>query len=517
MSPSEYWPLLEPDLARPLPAAFKQALEAGESLPLPPLILDSPNGARAVQGFLREWHPLSGTLFPIEHLGDGIFACLHLGAADGEPPVLSWDVAADLAEQPCAVLAKDWETYARLRAAGDFAPYAEHRAQALRREVVAPTELEAALRSFEESADRFAQGYERKHGRAFAHDADNVKVKDRDWKPERFAVHDHLLGVMAYRFNPHRNTVDVTGFATRDHTNYARGSATAGLLLGLLCEWATRGADSIRFLSHMPRDRSPYPRLAPLPYEIALFARLHGAGIGFQDEEIGTKPAARLLLALTPFPAAIRRTLADRAGQSVGACLNVHRQVWSPTEAALLLLNCPRTEALFRGEAEVGEQLGFSILSDHAHAARLCGCATAALEAAAEASAAPGPWIEFPQAGKASLYCVACRTTLASEWRLAADPDGRRITIDAGQQLVVVGLPFADRLAGAAAQGALERLRYGLEAQYPHAQWLGLVPNRTVLPATRPQGITLVEAETELPQLDADLLERLRQSRSIRT
>jgi hypothetical protein len=168
-------------------------------------------------------------------------------------------------------------------------------------------------------------------------------------------------------------------------------------------------------------------------------------------------------------------------------------------------------------KAKANGVLGFSILSDHAHAARLCGFAVAALEAAAEASAAPGPWIELPQAGKASLYCVACRTTLASEWRLAADPDGKLATIDAGQQLVIVGLPFADRLAGAAAQGALERLRYDLESQYPHAQWLGLVPNRAVLPATRSQGITLVEAETELPQLDADLLVRLQRSRSIRT
>lgn len=502
------------NLPAALPEDYRQFLEAAAPVPASedfrPLVPAAAEWQTIVTGFLREWHPLGGRLFPVEHLGEGIFACLALGQPDGGIPVVSWDIAVDLGEQPFLELASHWAEYRELRETGAD-PLPGLLLQGRRRAALAARELQQSLDRFDRAVQSFHDQYATRHaGQVFEHHAQNARLRDRDWKPERFAVQDHLLGVMAYRFNAQDNAVDTVGFATRDHTHFARGSATAGLTLGLLCEWAVRGADTLRFLPTTGRTNDP---LLPVPREIALLGRLLGADLGFDKREITAAQAATMLQGLTPFPAAVRRALGARLRQGAErACLAVHRELWSPWAAALLIAWCPQAAELFGGAVDPGEQVRYRALLYHARAAALADFGVEKLLATAEALNQPTPQPELLLGSPALAYSVWCQPAFASTWRRAG---GGEFAVAARQPLVLTGIPDPAALTSASTHAWLDHLRAVLPQRQSQPLILGIVPDRSVDPGGT-SDLTVVAASQDRDALDEDLRNRLLKSRRIR-
>lgn len=503
------------NLPAALPEDYRQFLEAAAPVPASgdfrPLVPVETEWQTVVTGFLREWHPLGGRLFPVEHLGEGIFACLTLGQPDDGIPVVSWDIAVDLGEQPFLELAASWTDYRDLREGGED-PLSWLLRQGRRQAALAARELQQSLDRFDRAVQSFHEQYANRHaGQVFEHHTQNAQLQDRDWKPERFAVQDHLLGVMAYRFNARDNAIDVVGFATRDHTNFARGSATAGLLLGLLCEWAVCGADTLRFL---PSTRKADSEPQPIPREIVVLGRLLGADLDANQRGITAAQAAILLQALTPFPAVVRRALGDRLRQGAErACLAVHRELWSPWAAALLIAWCPRAAELFSGAVDPGEQIRYQALLYHARSAVLAGFGVEKLTTTAEIINQPTPQAELLLGSPALAYSVGCRPAFATTWRRAG---GGEVAVAANQPLVLVGLPEPAALTPRATRSWLTELRACAPYRDSTPLILGIVPDRSVSPGGDLPDLILVTASQDRDALDEDLRNRLLKSRRIR-
>lgn len=477
-----------------------------------PLVATQTGWETVVSGFLREWHPLIGHLFPVEHLGEGCFACLQLKYPGQDIPVVGWDIAADLGEQSCLTLASSWIEYRNRRQDGHFDPLAEMRLPQRRRAAVAERELRDALDRFDRVVQSFHDRHQHRHGAAFEHHRRNALPRDRDWKPERFAVQDHLLGVMAYRFNGRDNVLEVIGFATRDHTNFARSSATVGLLLGLLCEWAAKGAQAIRFLTDATGgNRGVQPH--PMPYEVALLGWLFGADTRPNQCEISADQARTLLQVLTPFPATVQRGLARIPELGMErACLAVHRQIWSPLEASLLLRWCPQAADLFAGTVDVGEPVRLQNLLHHARAAALAGFGLRLVMVASETTNAPSPRVELLIDEPELPFAVLCHPEVESRWRRASD--GNEFVIEPQRPLILIGIP--EYRSSDLLQQGCGRLGRMLQAHWPGIRTLGIVPAAT--PVLDPiEDITLVLADQDGSLLDTELQQRLQQCRRLRS
>lgn len=520
MISSEILDRVEQKLPYRLPEAYREFLCAPVLEPsrtgFNPMTLADPNWETAVEAFLREWHPLNGYLFPIEHCGEGIFACIHLGPE--RVPVIAWDLAADLGEQPFPMLAASWEEYRRAREEGQLEPLAAFHPRARAQRVLAAQEIERNLACFDRMVEVFCQNYTRTHrGRSFEHHADNAVLKDEDWKPERLAVQDNLLGVMAYRYNPRLNIVEVAGFTTRDHTNFTRGSATAGLLTGLLCEWASKGAEAIQFLSGPPDEKStrPRPKLHRMPYEVALVGWILGAGVTSDQERLEMRQAEKMLVELTPFPTAVRRRVEARLSPGLGcACLNVHRQIWSPLEVALLAEWCPDAAVLLSGTIGPGEQVRFARLLYHARAAALVGFGQQVLEVEAEAQGLPTPLGELLTDDPRLSYSAVFRPTFPTQWRRAVRDGGDAVQVEAGRPLILVGIPA--REPPKAMDGRGQAFQALIAELFPEgATILGIVPDRmNKAPESFP--FALIAADVDSVMLDVEAQGRFLQSRRIR-
>lgn len=259
---------LETLLAAPLPEDYRafllednptpsQGSSANGFMPLHLQPFEAPyHFARVLRPFLREWDPLGGVLVPVEYLGEGLFACLHLCSpwSPTKPPVVLWEASADLAEQTLLPLAPDWLTYRRSRGEG-IDPLAEAAAFRRSRKRLAEREFSQAIAGFNLFSEWFHQKYgQANEGKDFEHHLLNHLPRYDEWRPERFCVHDHLLGVMGYCVNRLAGRIEVTGLATRDHTNYARGSASRALLLGLLCVWSISQIEDLLWFCPFTQD-----------------------------------------------------------------------------------------------------------------------------------------------------------------------------------------------------------------------------------------------------------------------
>jgi len=318
---------------------------------------------RVVNVFLREWHALGGVLCPVEYLGKGLFACMHLlNPLHPSPPVVLWDVSADLAEQSFFLLASDWTRYLLDRQSG-FDPVRESFDNRRRRRIRAEFDFKRSVETFNDFSKWFHSQYrDRNQNDPFQHDRQNKLPRYDEWRPERFCVHDHLLGVMGYRFSPLAGRMEVTGFVTRDHTNYARGSATRALLTGLLTELAKQSAPAgITFVDQWTKDTtSP----VPMPIEVSLFAHLQGISIQPGTCELTAEECRKLLARLTPIKAEVSRSM-QTAHVSEKACLLVQKQILLPSQVEDLVCHCPLAEDLFKDQIHMEEQIRLTIAMEH--------------------------------------------------------------------------------------------------------------------------------------------------------
>ncbi len=339
-----------------------------------------------MEAFQREWEPLHGALVPLEYLGEGLFACEHRTSHDGRQPVVLWDVAAALSEQTMFELAENAQDYLQNRHPNEN-PALDAIFERRERKRNAEAELREALECFEDFADFFhsqyrdgaTEGSEAKGG--FEHDVLNRTPRYDEWKPERFCVHDNLMGVTGYRFNRAAARVEATGFATMDHTNYARASATRALLVCMLSEWAEQSAPKgIVFVKDW-RGQTPDP--AQIPYELALYGRVLGADLKTDALEISHSACKDLILKLTPFSDSTRTALA-KSELSVKACLMALKGIWSVGQIEDLVRYCPYAEAVFDGNAYPEEQVRSGALAQHAKMAAMAGVAERMVRVLAE-------------------------------------------------------------------------------------------------------------------------------------
>lgn len=323
--------------------------------------------------FQREWDTLQESLIPVEYLKEGIFACEHTGHPDNVKPVRIWDVNADLSEQIMIKIADNLDHYESLRRQGEN-PLEITLFDRRRRQGKAEKELLHAIDTFNRFAEDFHQGYQTGNpgetASAFEHDRVNRLPRYDDWKPERFCVHDHLMGVMGYRFNRIIGRIEVTGYATRDHTNYARGSATRSLLLCLLCEWAKQSAN--KGVVFVDEWYQPVPEPISVPHEILVFARVLGVDIPTGSRELSHMACRVLFLKLTPFAMGARKLL-ETSDLSIKACLMVHKGIWPTRQIEDLIRYCPMASALFDGDIHPEEPLVMGMVMEHARFAVMAG------------------------------------------------------------------------------------------------------------------------------------------------
>ena len=342
--------------------------------------------------FYREWEPLLGALSPIEYLGKGVFACEHQNAGTGEGPVVLWDAAADLAEQAFIQVAENADQYFTLRKNGKI--LLEDVSFDIRRQKrKAEIQLARDIDAFNRFADWFHKEYQNQQAgtatedpddlmaSAFEHDQKNRALRYDEWKPQRFCVHDHLMGVMGYRFNRMPGRMEVAEFATRDHNNYARGSATRALLLCLLCEWAKQS--SLQGIVFVEDWRNPQPDSIPVPYEVTVYGQVLGVDIKPGARELSWSVCQDLFLKLTPFSCGTRAIL-EREGFSAKACLVAHKGIWTISQIEDLVTYCPLALDIFEGGILPEEQLKMSAVMEHAKPAVMAGIAEQMVRVQAE-------------------------------------------------------------------------------------------------------------------------------------
>lgn len=505
---------VERELPRALPNDYRTFL-GGERPSFPALGPWDAGWEQTVAGFQREWQPLGGNLFPVEHCGDGIFACLLLGCA-APYPVVAWDVAADLGEQPTVWLAPSWATYVegRTTPAGepDQGPVLDPLSDATRtielRRRLAENDLNTRIRAFEQVEQHFNEAYARAHeGNRFEHHVDHGQVRGTDWRPERFAVQDHLLGVVASRYDKGRNTIDIVGFATRDHTNYARGSATAGLLVGLLCDCAAKAASGLRFFTAVPQTSRDEP-LGVVPNEVVVLAGVLGVDVDPRSAVIPADAAGRLLLELTPFHPHVRRALADSGINLLRLCLAVHKQVWSPLETALLARWCPEADGMLGGEIDAGEMVRLASALHHGVAAVLASFGAVLVETAAEIAQAGSCRFDLTD----RRYSLACRPTAPTSWTDAVD--GSTIDVAPGREIFIAGVPLDEIRSDVVDRfdDEIQRMS-GLKLD---GLVLAVVPHRARV-ARHGRRTRFVSADLDAADLETQVHQRLRKGRRIRS
>ena len=345
-----------------------------------------------VAAFQKEWEPLGAGLIPIEYLGKGVFACEHQSNPNTVKPIVLWEVTADLAEQAIIEAAENLTAYETLRQKAEN-PAEESLFVRRRRKGKAEAELMKAIEMFNRFSEGFHEGYQANPtaagageaddngASAFEHDKLNRLPRYDAWKPERFCVHDHLMGVMGYRFNRMIGRLEVTGYATRDHTNYARGSATRALLLCLLCEWAKQSAHKgIVFVDDW-RQFEPVP--VTIPYEISVYGRVLGVDIQPDARELPYWVCKALFLKLTPFSPQARSAL-EKTDLSIKACLMAHKEIWFIPQIEDLVRYCPVAQELFEGGIQPEEQIRMAIAMEHARLAVMAGIAEQMVRVQAE-------------------------------------------------------------------------------------------------------------------------------------
>ena len=339
--------------------------------PSSPYALNSFPGV--LKNFLREWHPLRGSLLPVEYLGKGLFACFHLDSPSySEPPIVLWDISADIIEQTLSPLAPDWAEYIKRRLEG-FHPADNTSGERRERRRIAAAELDKAVKSFNRFSEWFQQNYQQgNQGQAFEHDQLSQLPRFDSWRPERFCVHDNLIGVMGYRVNRNSECLEVAGFATRDHTNYARASGMQALLLSLLCEWVRQSCKKgIVFVDDWDKTETS---TLPIPYDIALYGHLLGADIKPNLRELTFETCRKLFLRLTSFGGESQKFLED-SELSLKACLMAHKGVWSISQIEDFLCFCPLAKELFEGSIAPEEQIQMAMLLEHARMCVMAGMA----------------------------------------------------------------------------------------------------------------------------------------------
>ncbi len=323
--------------------------------------------------FQREWEPLNASLLPIEHLREGVFACKHLKNQNNVKPIVIWDVTKDLAEQTMIEVAENIDIYEKMRK-DDEDPFETTWFERRRRQRRAEKEFLKAIEAFNLISRDFHQRYTSENqdnpASSFEHDRLNKMPRYDEWKPVRFCVHDHLMGVMGYCFNRMRGYLEVAGFATRDHTNYARSSATRSLLLSLLCEWAKQNSN--KGMVFLDKCHGSSMEVTSVPHEIIVYARVLGVYVQFGTKELSHSVCKALFLQLTPFGMRTQEIL-EGSDLSIKACLLVHKGIWSTHQIEDLIRYCPMASSLFEGDAKPEKPVQMGMIMEHVRHAVMAG------------------------------------------------------------------------------------------------------------------------------------------------
>ena len=370
---------------------------------------------------------------PVEYLNGGIFACELLRHPYDKNPIIIWDAVADLGEQTLTLLAEDKDTYIRLREA-DENFFDITLSDRRRRQRKAEKELFHAISVFNQFSEAFHSGYQVEQGSTkiengqdkpvstFEHDRLNRLPRYDAWKPQRFCVHDHLMGVMGNRFNRATGCLEVTGYATKDHTNYARASATRSLLLCFLCEWAKQSATKgIIFLDNWD-DPIQEPRR--VPHEIRVYAHILGIKMQPNATQIDHATCRALFLELTDFSQPTRKIL-SKSDLSIKACLMVHKGIWTVHQLEDLIRYCPMISTLFEDNLQSANQVHMGMLMEHARLTVMSGLAQQMVQVQAEEKNASIIVLDTDEESKKMPYSrlISCECDI----ELCCFEDGRRI------------------------------------------------------------------------------------------
>lgn len=505
-------------LPNPIPESYIDFLEDSTLNPTTLLHPSQVNWEKIIRAFQREWQPLNNYLFPVEHLYNGVFACLHLRETGKNMPIVAWDMMADLGEQPFLYLAKNWDEYRKNNNDDEQNFKSELTLTFEMQKKHFDSELKRSLSDFDKMVNVFQREYSQKSkndGMTFEHhEVMHAPIRSEDWKPERLAVEDILIGVMAYRFNRRENSIDVAGLATRDHTNFPRGSATKSLLTGLLCEWASKTAETIRFFHNVPENlKNTKLWTQYLPYEVALLGWILGVDLDKRDVCLKPKQIERLFTEITELPSATRERLIRKKTGSARVCLNIHRQIWSSLEVSLLEEWCPNAELIFSGEVDVGEQVRFLTLLLHARKAVLAGYAQRILQAQAEEGEHEDPEYEMINDNANFAYGFYIQPKFATEWVIRESGGLNKKKIAKDTSIIII--PFPDN----SDKNYLERWRQQCVDQIKkwfakHWQIIAIIPDKND-PELFFEDIMLVPADKDLLAIDMDILDRMNKSKRI--
>lgn len=197
------------------------------------------------------------------------------------------------------------------------------------------------------------------HVRRFDELLKHRELREKDWRPYRFAVRDAVIGIVVERYQPKESVLEVDICITEDPEAFEGYSGTKLVMLFLLSEAYKCGSSmGIRFTTDFGDKRTRvYPKIYDLALDYAV--QFKHAAEGF----ITPKEARMLYLALTPFSKEAREKVMELSLANLVAperiCYLVHHGVWTIEDMEMILLGSEYPERILLVDVTPREYLLF--------------------------------------------------------------------------------------------------------------------------------------------------------------
>lgn len=183
----------------------------------------------------------------------------------------------------------------------------------------------------------------------------NKSPRAKDWRPQRFATRDQLIGFLTLRHQYEKNIIEVDVFLTMDPPWLEGYSGTKMAALFVLC-------DAYRCGSTMGIQFTKNVEGGTIPINIIAIADTLGVELKNIDKGFITPKESRMLfLALTGFSVEATKRIKELSISNLVAperiCYLVHHGIWTLEEMESILLGCDYPEMVLNGKVDILDSL----------------------------------------------------------------------------------------------------------------------------------------------------------------
>ena len=175
------------------------------------------------------------------------------------------------------------------------------------------------------------------------------KVKSRNWRVVRSAVHDYIVALVAFRYNEKFNSMEVSAFLVTDHPNYEQGHGIkAALNLLFSAAYKCGSLLEIKFVSDKKGTSENIPKI------IIEFASTLGINIleieSIITHEIGLRLYTHISSLETNIEEIYNQTKKKNNFSLQGLCFLANLRIWELHEIKYVLSNSQNPEGLLFGK-----------------------------------------------------------------------------------------------------------------------------------------------------------------------